>query len=191
LAGPGLFYRGMRHLSRFVLRANGETPVLLEARTWGSEAEVLMTAGAGSIRVVRQRALGGGMNDEILLKREAREAIEARIEPGCEADFRDVFDVRGYRRTKWRGELVEEVKDGCLRSAYRREEFLRRTVVQVSGEEVEPLAEPGRLSLGLRLEPGQERAVRVSVIIEEGGQEEIRWRESAPLYGDAPVLQID
>jgi hypothetical protein len=24
------------------------------------------------------------MNDEILLKREAREAIEARIEPGCE-----------------------------------------------------------------------------------------------------------
>lgn len=131
MAGPGLFYRDMRHLSRFVLRANGETPVLLEARTWGSEAEFLMTAGAGSIRVVRRRALGGGMNDEILLKREAREAIEARIEPGCEADFRDVFDVRGYRRTKWRGELVEEVKDGCLRFAYRREGFLRGTVVRV------------------------------------------------------------
>ncbi len=39
----------------------------------------------------------------------------------------------------------------------------------------------GRLSLGLRLEPGQERAVRVSVIIEEGGQEEIRWRDRAAL----------
>jgi hypothetical protein len=50
-----------------------------------------------------------------------------------------------------------------------------------SREEVEPLAEPGRLSLGLRLEPGQERAVRVSVIIEEGGQEEIRWRDRAAL----------
>ncbi len=58
MAGPGLFYRGMRHLSRFVLRTNGETPVLLEVRTWGSEAEILMTAGAGSIRVVRQRARG-------------------------------------------------------------------------------------------------------------------------------------
>lgn len=181
MAGPGLFYRDMRHLSRFVLRANGETPVLLEARTWGSEAEFLMTAGAGSIRVVRRRALGGGMNDEILLKREAREAIEARIEPGCEADFRDVFDVRGYRRTKWRGELVEGVKDGCLRFAYRREGFLRRTVVRVSREEAEPLAEPGRLSFGLRFEPGQERAVRVSVTIEEGGQEEIRWRDRAAL----------
>ena len=29
-------------------------------------------------------ALGGSINDEILLKREAREAIEARIESGCE-----------------------------------------------------------------------------------------------------------
>ena len=60
-----------------------------------------------------------------------------------------------------------------------------------SREEAEPLAEPGRLSFGLRLEPGRERAVRVSVTIEQGGQEEIRWREPAPLYGDAPVLQTD
>jgi glycogen debranching enzyme len=189
-AGPGLFYRDTRHLSRFVLRVDGEAPIPLGVRVRGSEAEFVLSAGAGSIRVVRRRALGGGMEEEILLTNHAREAVEARVELGCAAGFRDVFDVRGYRRAVERGEFSEEVKDGCLRFTYRRDGFRRGTAVRVSGEEVEPLAEPGRISFAIRLVPEQERAARVSVVLEDGGEEVRRWR-FAPLYGEAPALETD
>ncbi len=59
-AGPGLFYRDTRHLSRFILRVDDEAPIPLEARTRGSETEFVVSAGAGSIRVVRRRALAAG-----------------------------------------------------------------------------------------------------------------------------------
>ncbi|MDQ3236086.1 MAG: hypothetical protein M3Q54_00940, partial [Actinomycetota bacterium] len=38
-AGQGLFYRDMRHLSRFVVTMNGETSVSEGFRERGSEAE--------------------------------------------------------------------------------------------------------------------------------------------------------
>ena len=187
-SGPGLFYRDMRHLSRFALRVDGEAPVPLQARTRGSEAEFVLEAGAGSIRVVRRRALGGGMDEEILLTNHSREAIEARVEFGCAADFRDIFDVRGYCRGVGRGEISEEVGEGSLRFGYRRDGFRRGTVVRVSGEGIEPLAERGRISFGVRLEPGEERTASVAVALEEGGRGVRPWGP-ASLYGEAPVLQ--
>ena len=188
-SGPGLFYGDTRHLSRFVLRVGGEAPVPLEVWVRGSEAEFVLEAGAGSIRVVRRRALGGGMDEEVLIANDAMEAVEARVELGCAADFRDVFEVRGFRRAAERGEISEEVGEGSLRFAYRRDGFRRGTVVRVSGRGIEPLAEPGRISFGVRLGPGEERRARVEVVLEEGGKE-VRSRGGASLYGEAPVLEI-
>ncbi len=207
-AGHGLFYRDVRHLSGFRLEIDDGPPVSLASRVRGSEAEFVLSAGgAKGIGVVRRRALGGGMSEEILLRNEAQGAVEARVELGCAADFMDVFEVRGYRRAAERGEISAEAGDGCLRFAYRRGGFRRATVVRVSGEGVEPLAQPGRISFGLRLEPREERVVRVSVVLEEGGEgvvatekkrtnattpsKEVRWRRYAPLYGEAPVLETE
>jgi glycogen debranching enzyme len=187
--GQGLFYRDVRHLSEFRLKIDGEPPVSLDVRTRGPEAEfVLAAGGSGSVGVTRRRSLGGGMDEEILLTNEARETLETRIEVELAADFRDVFEVRGYRRAVERGKTTEEVGDGYLRFAYRRDGFRRGTVVRVSGEGVEPLVEPGRISFGVPLEPGEERAVRVSVVLEEG-DEEVRWPRLASLYGEAPALE--
>jgi glycogen debranching enzyme len=188
-SGPGLFHRDVRHLSRFVLRVDGEAPIPLGVWVRGSEAEFVLEAGAGSIRVVRRRTLGGGIEEEISLTNDALEVVEARVEIGCAADFRDVFDVRGYRRAAGRGELVEEVKDGCLRFAYRREGFRRGTVVRVSGGGIEPVAQPGCISFGVRLEPGEERSARVAVVLEEGGEEVRPLGPAAALYREAPVLE--
>jgi hypothetical protein len=73
--GPGLFYPDTRYLSRFVLRVDGEAPVPLEARTWGSEAEFVLSAGGGEYArratagargrygrgdLAHKRCLGGG-----------------------------------------------------------------------------------------------------------------------------------
>ena len=60
--------------------------------------------------------------------------------------------------------------------------------MRFSGEE--PLAEPGRLSFEVHLRPGEERAVSVSVVLEEGG-EEVSLRRSGPLYAETPALETD
>jgi glycogen debranching enzyme len=187
-AGQGLFYRDVRHLSGFRLKIEGESPVPLASRTRGTEAEFVLAAGKGAIGVVRRRSLGGGMTEEVMLKNEAPESLEARVELECAADFMDVFEVRGYRRATERGGISEEATGGCLRIAYWRDGFRRGTMVRVSGEGVEPFAESGRVSFDLRLEPGEERAARVSVVLQEDGRE-VRWRRPAPIYGDAPALE--
>jgi glycogen debranching enzyme len=191
-SGRGLYYRDVRHLSGLRLRLGGVRPIPLASWTRGSVAEFALTAGVGpeGIGVVRRRFLDGGMEEEILLSNETGVAVEVRVEIGCAADFGDVFEVRGYRRASERGEISEEAKDGRLRFSYRRGGFVRGTVVRVSGEEVEPLAEPGRLSFDVHLGPGEERTVRVSVVFEEGGQE-VGLRRSAPLYREAPALETD
>jgi glycogen debranching enzyme len=191
-AGRGLFYRDTRHLSGLRLRLGGVRPVPLASWTQGSEAEFALAASVGpeGVGVVRRRFLGGGMDEEILLSNESPVAAEVRVELECAADFRDVFEVRGYRRAAERGEISEEARDGCLRFAYRRGRFRRGTVVRVSGEGIDPLVEPGRLSFDVHLGPEESRAVRVSVVLEEGGSE-IRWRKPAPLYGEAPALETD
>ncbi|MDQ3913474.1 MAG: amylo-alpha-1,6-glucosidase [Actinomycetota bacterium] len=187
-AGQGLFYRDVRHLSEFVLEVNGASPVATGSWTRGCEAGFSLEFGEGGLRTIRRRALGGGMVEEILLSNDTREEVEARVVIECAADFKDIFEVRGYYRASERGESSEEAGYGYLRYSYQRRDFRRGTVVRVSGEGIEPIAREGRISFDVRLEPGEERSARVSVTLEEDG-EEVRWREHAPLYREAPELE--
>jgi len=189
-AGWGLFYRDVRHLSELRLRVGGASLISLGAWVRGTEAEFALAAGVGpeGVGVVRRRSLGGGMEEEIVLTNEASVAVEVRVELGCAVDFRDVFEVRGYRRAAERGEISEEAGDDRLRFTYRRGGFRRVTVVRVEGEGIVPLAEPGRLSLDVHLGPEESRTVRASVVIEEDGRE-ARLRRSEPLYGEVPALR--
>ena len=102
----------------------------------------------------------GGLEEDIVLTNEASVAVEVRVEFGCAVDFRDVFEVRGYRRAAERGVISEEAGDGRLRFAYRRGGFRRVTMVRVEGEGIAPLAELGRLSLVVHLGPEESRTVR-------------------------------
>jgi glycogen debranching enzyme len=188
--GMGLFYRDVRHLSIYRLWLGGMRPVPLASWVRGPEAEFVLAAGVGTegVGVVRRRALGGGMEEEIYLSNESEEPVEVRFEIECAADFRDVYELRGYRNASERGELSEEVRDGRLRFSYRRDGFRRATEVRLSGEGVEPVAGRGRISLDLHVDPGASRGVRVSVALEEG-DEEVRLRKFSPLYAGAPRLE--
>ncbi|HZY65700.1 MAG: amylo-alpha-1,6-glucosidase [Actinomycetota bacterium] len=190
----GLFYRDTRYLSKFILKVNGASPTPLGYRSWGSRAEFLLTATAGGredgLGVARRRALGTGMWEEIIFTNETGGPVEVEVELECAADFRDVFEVRGYERAEERGELSREAEKERLRFAYRREGFRRGTVVRVSSEGVEALVEPGVVSVDLFLEVGEERAVLVCVEFEEDGRE-IGGGSAPSLYDEAPALETD
>ena len=187
-AGQGLFFRDMRHLSGFILGVNGESPVVEGFREGGSVAEFrLASSGLG---ILRRRRVGACMEETLGISNFSEEDVELEISLECAADFRDVFDVRGFARSPVRGEVFEEVGDGLLRFSYRREGFSRGTLIRVSGEGIESVAEPGRISCACRLGPGETKTVHVSVTLEEGGRG-ATLPENGALFGNVPELETD
>src|ERR671921_854458 len=188
--GEGLFYKDTRHLSRFVLRVDGRTLAPQSARVQGSTAEFSLAAPGGGVRAMRRRELGGGMREEIRLKNGSSSPAEVRAELECDADFMDLFEVRGYHHPVWRREVSRKTGDSSVYFAYHNGGFRRATRVYLSGEGVEPVYVPGGLSFVLNLGPGEECTVAVSVTLQEGGRE-APWAPPARLYEGTPVLRTD
>src|SRR5918992_397807 len=188
--GEGLFYKDTRHLSHYVLRLDGRTLAPQSARVQGSTAEFSLAAPGGGIRAMRRRELGGGMREEIRLKNDSSSPVEVRAELECDADFMDLFEVRGYHRPERRREVSRKTGDSSVYFAYHNGGFRRATRVYLSGEGVEPIYVPGGLSFVLNLGSGEERTVAVSVTLQEGGRE-APWAPPARLYEGTPVLRTD
>src|SRR5215203_3260767 len=189
-AGEGLFYKDTRHLSRFVLRVDGCTLAPQSARVQGSTAEFSLTAPGGGIQVVRHRKLGGGMREEIRVKNGSSSPVEVRVELECDADFIDLFEVRGYHHSVWRREVSRKTGNSSVYFAYHNSGFRRATRVYLSGEGVEPIYVPGGVSFVLNLGPREERTLTASVALQEG-EREAPWAPPARLYKGTPVLKTD
>jgi glycogen debranching enzyme len=188
--GEGLFYKDTRHLSRFVLKVDDGTLAPRSTRARGSMAEFSLVAAEGEIQVSRHRELGGGMREEILLKNASSSPVEVRVKLECDADFMDLFEVRGYYRPVRRREVFRRTGDGSVYFAYQNGGFRRATRVYLSGEGVAPFYVPGGVSFVLNLGPGEERAVTASVTLQEGGRE-APWALPVGLYDGTPVLRTD
>jgi glycogen debranching enzyme len=188
--GEGLFYKDTRHLSHFVLRLDGRTLAPQSARVQGSTAEFSLATPGGGVRAMRRRELGGGMREEIRLKNDSSSPVEVRAELECDADFMDLFEVRGYHRPVRRREVSRKTGDSSVYFAYHNGGFRRATRVYLSGEGVEPIYVPDGLSFVLNLGSGEERTVTASVTLQEGGRE-APWAPPARLYEGTPVLRTD
>jgi len=186
--GQGLYFRDTRHLSGFTLTVNDETPLSEGFRDSASGAEFRLVS--SGLRILRRRRVGAGMGETLEVSNSSDEDVDVFLSLECAADFRDVFDVRGYARPAARGDLSEEVGEGLLRFSYEREGFSRGSVVEVSGEGMETVAEPGRISCACRLGPGDEKTIRVSVALEESGSE-ASLPKRAPLFSEVPELKTD
>lgn len=138
--------------------------------------------------MTRRHELGGGMREEIRLKNDSPSPVEVRVDLECDADFADLFEVRGYHRPVLRREVSRRIGGGCVTFAYQNGGFQRATRVYLSGEGVEPVYIPGGLWYVLVLGPGEERVVTASVNLLEG-EREVPWTLPASLYEEAPVLE--
>jgi glycogen debranching enzyme len=138
VGGPGepagLFYRDMRHLSRWQLRLNGRELDVLSAQTLEyDEAVFFLVQPTGTvyrsptISLVRRRQVANGMREHLELHNHGRCAIEAEITVEFAADFADLFEVKD-ELTKT-GELYRQLEHHGVALGYRREDFRRETYV--------------------------------------------------------------
>lgn len=123
----GLYHEGTRFLSRFELTMNGERPLLLSSTVkednillnvdlmnpdMTHEGQVEVTRGA--LHLSRTRFLWDGLCFERLrIHNYSLLPIPARLSISVDADFADLFEVRGTKRNR-RGRRLETVtsKDG-------------------------------------------------------------------------------
>ena len=136
--GPGeqgLYHQGTRHLSRFGLRLNSRRPLLLSARVkednelFGADLtnpDIPLPAMPGTVltrdivHLFRARFLWEDVwHERIRVRNYGHSTIPIALTFDLEADFADIFEVRGARRTN-RGALLEpEFDTGELRLQYR------------------------------------------------------------------------
>lgn len=144
LTSLGLFCRDTRFLSRLELQIAGRSPILLSSNAQkGSALSVLCSnprihdqpiallksqpettpsgqqegnlIPAETIGIQREIALYGGLFEEITLTNYSTQAIQFELSLSFEADFIDLFEVRGFGREK-RGQLLRLVEPKSSRS---------------------------------------------------------------------------
>ncbi|HWW83360.1 MAG TPA: amylo-alpha-1,6-glucosidase [Vicinamibacterales bacterium] len=127
--GPGeqgLYHEGTRYLSRFRLRLNNERPLLLSARVkddnelFGADltnGDMPLVGGAvlarDIVHVFRARFIWDGTwHERVRLCNYGRTPVRLSLSFECEADFADIFEVRGTERTR-RGTLLRPALTTC------------------------------------------------------------------------------
>jgi glycogen debranching enzyme len=186
----GLYHEDTRHLSLFRLRLNGQKPMLLSARVkddnelFGADlTNPDMPLGGGArvlsrdlVHLFRARFLWhGAWHEKIRLWNYSRNPVHVSLAFDIGADFADIFEVRGARRSR-RGEAAVPIVDGrTLQLAYVGLDNVRRTTTFEWSEppaaatggvwrfdyEVQPQT-PVSLSLAIRCERERQRVAALA-----------------------------
>ena len=138
----GLFFRDTRFLSRWVLRLEGQDlEVLSTDDIEYFSAQFFLYPPTGTIyknpelSLIRQRSVGDGLHEDVIVLNHAAEGIHVNVRVDADADFADLFEVKDA--LKKQGELYHDVRNGALVLGYRREDFVRETVITSDDAEVD------------------------------------------------------
>jgi glycogen debranching enzyme len=174
-AGQGLYHDGTRHLSLHQLRLTGHRPFFLGSAT-GAGGHVLTVHLTnpdlpGDHELVWPKAVMHVRRSSFLWDRtwfsrislvnHGLAPLSISLDLTFDADFRDVFEVRGAHRPR-RGHLlpVRQVVDGLLFEYHGLDGVTRQTTIQI---EPAPRFESGEARVALTVQPGQRRDVYVLV----------------------------
>ena len=128
--GLGLYDGDTRVLSTYDLRLNGIRPVVLRAGpaanyrgtiqltnpdflqppTGAQDASEIVLR-RQSLGVVRERVIGGGFGERVSVQNYTTAPEKARLTLRLDADYADIFELRGFVRSR-RGERLPTVGDG-------------------------------------------------------------------------------
>jgi glycogen debranching enzyme len=133
-APQGLFYKDMRHLSKWKLTVEGLALSVLSADAneyYFAQHFCIPPTGTiyknPTISIVRRRSVAEGFVEDLTVLNHGTEAeeLELRLEVGC--DFADLFEVKDALAKK--GEFYQKIRDRRLILGYRRESFVRETMI--------------------------------------------------------------
>lgn len=174
-AGPteaeGLFFKDMRHLSRWKLTVNDiPLDVLSTDAIEYYYSQHFCVPPTGTIyenpttSIVRRRYIGDGFVEDLLVGNHAAEAKEYELKLEVAADFCDLFEVKDKLAKK--GKYYRQMRNKQLVLGYKRDDFVRETIISAT---VKPaMIEEENVFFRFKLEPKSEWQVRLQVTPVEG-----------------------
>lgn len=124
ITGMGLFCRDARFLSRLELQIEGQLPVLLSSSAQKGFALTVLCANprvgdripAETIGIQRDMVINGSLFEELTITNYSTQLVEFELSLSVDADFRDLFEIRGFDR-KERGRLLRRVQPELVQTA--------------------------------------------------------------------------
>jgi glycogen debranching enzyme len=131
----GLFLEDTRFLSRWVLTVGGIRPKTLsvdEQAYFKVQFFEAVTTGTiyvdSHLSVIRRRCVSNGFEETIELENHGKEPVELEVKLEVGADFADLFEVKDKLAKV--GELYSHIADGAVTLGYRRDSFVRETIIR-------------------------------------------------------------
>ncbi|NJP31486.1 amylo-alpha-1,6-glucosidase [Micromonospora thermarum] len=180
----GLFSFDTRFLSTWLITLDGQRLHALsvdDARSY--QTRFFLAPGEpthyldAKVSVIRSRAIGGSIDEEVTVLNHAGEEIEFALRLDIGADFADLFEIKNVRQKH--GHATASVGENELRLTYRRDAFHRETVVSTST--------PGDIDVAgmtfrIRIGPHGEWTTRLHVATLIYGARGEDIRSNLPLY---------
>jgi glycogen debranching enzyme len=188
----GVYHRGTRYVSRLDLRIDGERPMTLSSSVVRDNALLAVdltnpelsrdgktTVPHGTIHLYRGCVIEDGVCHQRLRAHNfSADEISFELQIRLEADFADVFEVRGTPRSRrGRQEAPEKHADGISITYRGLDGVLRQTRLRCNPAPSQVHAKEVRFSL--RLGPREERELTFEVSCTEDGRD-----EPMPPFGD-------
>jgi glycogen debranching enzyme len=183
----GLYHNDTRFLSHQELTVDGARPLHLGAAVQESNSLLVIdlmnpdrpargdrpALAKGTVHIFRAKLLwNGACHEHVRLTHHGSESARVRVELAFDADFVDLFEVRGMKRQQRGERLAPEVGAGTVVLPYRgRDGLVRRTCMRF---EPTPVAlDVRRAAFELQLDPGTEHHIYCTISCECDGEPQV------------------
>ncbi|MBI2765107.1 MAG: amylo-alpha-1,6-glucosidase [Chloroflexi bacterium] len=172
----GLYYRDTRHLSRLWLSFGGVAPILVDAREMEHGLTAIFTnpelrapsgriVPAQSLILRRRRVLSEGLVESLTISNYGRDAVDLQIRCEFDADFHDIFVVRGFERLSPTPPVHTSHECHTAAFQYTGVDGIGRTTTLAFHPQPDSLA-PREALYFLHLEPRETLAIHIEVFAE-------------------------
>lgn len=178
-SGLGFYHRDTRFLSCYEFSINGCSPILLSSNTDRDYLEHIELTNSDiwrdgtlvvpqeTLNIRRLRVIKDGLHEKIRIKNYNPFPVNLRLEFAFNADFADIFEVRGLKRTN-RGKILRpKVSDSHLVLAYYgQDEVFRQARVHLSEEPTEVKVKAGKAKLVYEVEMASHERILLNLYVE-------------------------
>lgn len=178
--GFGLYHRDCRFLSGYVMRLNGRLLTsILSSDEKDYASTIVMTnrdftdnsgrpVRKNSITIRRDRVIPGLIEERILIVNHNQSRIDVRLELEFDADFNDIFTIRGITRHRDGLLLPPVFKNGELLFSYHgKDGHVRNT--RLSFDPVPECEDGHKCVYNLQIGPSESQIVRLQIYVEDTG----------------------